>query len=327
MKKSLLTLGALAAAAVAQAALPTPNVRAVPSQIDWFDGFVVVWAQNLTQPYSISIVDAEGIKVTKDETEDIEIISVSTVEYQEDEDTPNYEDSQLLVTLDGFQMSIGSTYSLYIPAGAVNVTVPEDGVYPNEEVTYSFVLKEGEKFELPAPEIEPAIGEVESIESINVFWIGSYVGFDLLKYNVVLGYDSKTGEPYIVSEPDPVTATFNGEEIEGVEVTYDWSSREEVTEGSDGNIMVINLGREFNEKGVVVVTIPADYVRVSDIDKGTYNNPEIILTYEIGTETGVNAIEATTADGRIFNLNGMEVSGNNLKGIYIRDGKKVLINK
>lgn len=326
--KKLLLFGFALSAFAASAALPAPHVSVLPSQNDWFDAFSVVWAEKLTEPYQIEIVNPSGIEVTKNMVEDIRILAVQTTEYQEDEYTQNYPDAQLVVTLAGIEMEVGSTYSLLIPAGAVNIILPDGTIEPNDVVNYSFTLNSGNAFTLPEPDVEPAEGDVYSIETIEMTWAATLGGNDLLNLNVVLGYDSY-GNPYVASEPDPVTASFNGEELENIEVAFEWSSREAVTDGADGDIMVIDLGEELSGMGTLEVVIPKDFLRISDIEKGTYYNSQITLTYEIIKESGVSNIQAVSAqDGKIYGVNGMEVKDkDNLNGLYIINGQKVLIKR
>ena len=43
-----------------------------------------------------------------------------------------------------------------------------------------------------------------------------------------------------------------------------------------------------------------------------------------GTQTGINGVEATTAKGAIYNLNGQRVEKAQ-RGIYIQNGKKFIV--
>lgn len=332
MKKTLLALCCIAGVGFANAAtLPEPTIKVLPSQYDWFDAFAVVWAENITEPYQLEIVDSSKVSVFKNETENIRDINVALTEYQLDEDTPNYPDTQLVVTLLMLETDLGSTYSLLVEEGAVNVTLPDGTVLPNDLVEYSFTLTTQGSFELPAPVITPESGQVEYLDEINVYWPGTLKGlYDGLNYNVVYGTDSN-GERYPESEPDPITVVYNGETSINPEVNFIWSSDQARTSGWDGDIMVISLGQRYSDPGTYVVTIPAGYLRVTDVDEGTLENEEIILSYTIGTSTGV---EMTGVDSEktlnIFNLQGMKVSGASdlkslPKGIYIINGKKVAL--
>lgn len=48
------------------------------------------------------------------------------------------------------------------------------------------------------------------------------------------------------------------------------------------------------------------------------------FTFDFGESTGINEVQATQADGAIYNLNGMRV-GNMQKGVYIMNGRKVIV--
>ena len=74
------------------------------------------------------------------------------------------------------------------------------------------------------------------------------------------------------------------------------------------------------------VAIPANkaYLKVlkSSIDGDGVKS--LNVTFDDGESTGINAIDQTRMDGRIFNLQGQEVK-NPSRGIYILNGKKVLV--
>lgn len=310
---SMILLGSQAAG------LPEAKVRALPSEYGWFDSFAVVWAENPTEPYSLQIVDDSGIEVTMNLMEDVEVLAVQTVEYQQDENTPVYMNSQLVVYLADPQMAIGSYYTLTIPAGAVMVAVSETESVPNEEVTYSFTLQENEQVGLPDPEIVPAPGVVESLSKIEISWPGVLGDPDLLNFNSDFDGDGV----------QPVSLTIDGEPAAAPEVSFDWSSRTAVTPGSAGDILVLTIP-ETSEPGEYEITIAKDYLQVTDIETGTLYNDEIVISYTITDLTDkVNSISISGGEIRVFDLNGKSVNSSDLKalpkGVYIINGKKIRI--
>lgn len=303
------------------AELPEPSIRVLPQEFGYFDAFVVSWAQDPTSPYSLEIVDETGISVTKNLVEDL-YVYVGLTEYQEDENSQNYPDSRLIITLSSFETQIGSYYTLMIPEGAINVIVGPDEYYPNEKVEYTFQLRADEnEVTLPEPEIQPQPGNISEISVIKMSWTGKLGTLDLL--NVVNEIDPTAGIA-------PITLTIDGEQGPEPEISFEWSSRAAVTEGSRGDILVLTLGDETSlPDGEYIINIPAGFLQITDIETGTLYNDEIILNYVVKSE-GTDAIDSINNDQKakhIFSLSGVKMNSNNLnelpKGIYIVDGKKI----
>lgn len=88
----------------------------------------------------------------------------------------------------------------------------------------------------------------------------------------------------------------------------------EYTESADGTVRTYTLTPEaiasVNEKKEVVINGPAELS---------------VVKIAIPTGTGVNAINAAAANGKYYNLQGVEVANPTLPGIYIHNGKKVLV--
>lgn len=375
MKKVLLTLGCFATVAAASAQLPNPTVSVLPNSTDWFDAFGVVWAQNITQPYTLSsdyaengVLNAEGLKlfsVKENMVEDVEILAVTFTEYQENENSTNYDNTQLVITLADFQMNVGSQYSLTIQPGAVNVHIPGGEAVPNELVTYSFTLGGGTSFELPAPNISPKEGMMSDFTQVEIKWPGSLGGYDLLNLNT-----SMDQEGNVTDTPDEITVTFNGKNLDYI-VEFEWSSLDATTPGADGDIFIIKLADQLIGDGDLLINIPAEYLRVTDIDGGTLTSPALELVYQIagngniggdddngdddngddnngddngddnngddngdddgdddGGTTGVESLLIDGSNVTIYNLQGNKVNANNLSnGIFIINGRKVVVRK
>ena len=79
--------------------------------------------------------------------------------------------------------------------------------------------------------------------------------------------------------------------------------------GSSINVKVDGNDLQVNTEGNYVFTV----------NKAT--------TVEItkSTGTGINSINAENADNAIYTLQGVKVNGNAAKGLYIKNGKKVVV--
>ena len=318
--------------------VPDAVVKVLPDENDWFDGFSVLWG-SMWEPYSLSskyteynedsesyIFTSEGlalISVKENDEKEVKILQASLVEYQFNQTSENYPSGQLNITLQDFQTNVGSTYTLTLSPGLVEIDVDGTNV-ANDEVTYSFTLGEGSKFTLPEPTVSPQSGEVvEYLNSISIYWDSSdEAGYDLLNLNTASA---------------PVTVTCDAEPFESFSIKLTWSDPEAVTEGAQGDIFTINF--ENAPAGEYEITIPEGYVNVTDISGGTQPSQEISLSYTVtvGEEepgSGVSAIEGVAGGViKVYNLQGMKVAEatdateiNHLpKGVYIVNGKKIAI--
>ena len=287
MKKALLTLGCLCSAVMLanSATLPDPYIRP-NSYTWWFDGIYIVWADDLTQPYEIVVdnpVIKDGktllpqesvaqIKLMKDLTEEVEISNeVQLVEYQEDEYTSNYDNTQLAITLDMLEFDAGAYYSLYFPAGLVNIKLSDGTLVPNGEIYWGFTLLSQEPEGTLAMNVVPENnGVLVSLETITLNW---YLEEEEYRDEVV-GIN--------FNELDtPVTVTHNGVAIEGVTVKASWSSRDAETPGWEGDVVTIDLGQEYTLPGEYIVSIPYGYMRINAQELGTQTSPSYTFTYQV----------------------------------------------
>lgn len=105
----------------------------------------------------------------------------------------------------------------------------------------------------------------------------------------------------------------NGEEIETVDALGfddDWSK------------FSINFTDKQTAEGTYTIEIPEGYFVSPEGD----NLPAITLTYYIGTDTGINNVTVDTKQAdAIYTLSGVRVSGKLPAGVYIKNGKKVII--
>lgn len=105
----------------------------------------------------------------------------------------------------------------------------------------------------------------------------------------------------------------NGEVIETVDAfgfDDDWSK------------FSISFTNEQTAEGTYTIEIPEGYFVNPDGD----NLPAITLTYYIGTDTGINNVTVNTKQTDvIYTLGGVRVSGKLPAGVYIKNGKKVIV--
>lgn len=321
MKKTIFLCAALSLSLSLWASdLPSPSIRVLPQSYGYFDAFVVSWAENPTEPFRLEIVDGSNISVTKNLVEPL-FLSVGLTEYQESENSQNYPDSRLIVTLSMFETEIGSTYTLNIPAGSISVFSSESEATPNEEVSYTFTLQaDNNLVTLPEPNVSPQPGKVTELNVIEMSWTGVLGSLDLLNEQIKIDSNSDIA---------PITVTHNGEEMEDPIVSFDWSSRKAMTDGSAGDILVLTLTDQPSlPDGEYIINIPANYLQITDIETGTLYNDEIILSYTVEKDE-MGIVEVLNSDqgkkNLIFNINGIRMNSSELKkGIYIINGKKII---
>lgn len=319
MKKTLLLSAIIFGSFSLNAAeLPKPIVTVLPQPFDWFDAFAVTWAQDPNQPYSLELLDVSGITVTKNLIEDVMISDVQLVEFQEGENTQNYPNSRLVITLSMLETSLNAYYTLTVPAGTVNIKINDAENIPNDKVEYCFTLySEKDEPKLPDPIIQPEPGTVKELSTVKISWEGNLGSLDLLNLNNVENAITLTNESGDISYP---------------EVKFEWSSRLAATEGSAGDIIVLTLVKdgEIMEPGNYTITIPQDYLQITDIETGTLYNEEIKFVYSVEGDSGkiVSLKSSQKENPVIYNLKGEKLKCNDLnllpKGIYIINGEKII---
>ncbi|MCD8203104.1 MAG: hypothetical protein LUD48_05650, partial [Prevotella sp.] len=110
-----------------------------------------------------------------------------------------------------------------------------------------------------------------------------------------------------------------GVAVDGVTISCDISTDEDADAVTS---CTLTLSSTITEVDRYIITIPEGYFLVGeDMDE----NPETTLTYIVSTTTGINAITLrATSDDRFYNLNGQRVTTPR-NGIFILNGKKVLV--
>lgn len=111
-----------------------------------------------------------------------------------------------------------------------------------------------------------------------------------------------------------ISVKKNGEEIDRIDAEIDFNL--------GLNQMVINLANALTEQGIYTFDIPAGYFLNENGDE----LPAFTLTYGIGVETGINHVTTlNAATNKIYTLSGLRVNGKLVPGVYIINGKKVIV--
>lgn len=111
-----------------------------------------------------------------------------------------------------------------------------------------------------------------------------------------------------------ISVKKNGEEIATIDAEIDFDL--------GLNQMVINLANALTEQGIYTFDIPAGYFLNENGDE----LPAFTLTYGIGMETGINQVTTlNAATNKIYTLSGLRVNGKLVPGVYIINGKKVIV--
>lgn len=111
-----------------------------------------------------------------------------------------------------------------------------------------------------------------------------------------------------------ISVKKNGEEIDRIDAEIDFNL--------GMNQMVINLANALTEQGIYTFDIPAGYF----LNENGEELPAFTLTYGIGMETGINHVTTlNAAANKIYTLSGLRVNGKLVPGVYIINGKKVIV--
>lgn len=111
-----------------------------------------------------------------------------------------------------------------------------------------------------------------------------------------------------------ISVKKNGEEIDRIDAEIDFDL--------GLNQMVINLANALTEQGIYTFDIPAGYFLNENGDE----LPAFTLTYGIGMNTGINHVTTlNAAANKIYTLSGLRVNGKLVPGVYIINGKKVIV--
>lgn len=116
----------------------------------------------------------------------------------------------------------------------------------------------------------------------------------------------------------------------------DWRNEYDVTEyvkecaGSDMNMLLCNNANSTTNS-IKVYSSDAKDVTLKDADatvfKGEDLKPQLIVEYTLSSGIENVETEATDAEQKIYTISGVRVSKVTAPGIYIVNGKKMVINK
>lgn len=118
----------------------------------------------------------------------------------------------------------------------------------------------------------------------------------------------------IMASSGQIVIYKDGKELKKVEAEVVYKDPNDLSEVSHKATVAVNA----TEKGVYTIEIPEGYF----VDENGDNIPAVTLTYYVGVASGIQNINATIANGTVYNLNGVKVN-KATKGIFIVNGKKV----
>ena len=155
--------------------------------------------------------------------------------------------------------------------------------------------------------------------------------FDLYLPEGMTAVKSSKGK-YIVSlnkarlaEDDEHTLTV-AEQSDGAIRFLCGSQYDETFTGTSGEIATIKVNIEGLAAGEYPITLKAIKLSETNISK-FYEVPEIVTTFTVSSVDGISGIQSGREQtGHLYDLQGRKVNAAT-KGLYIRDGRKVLISK
>lgn len=200
-------------------------------------------------------------------------------------------------------------YSVFIPKGTYSDETYSDSFYgggavkgqTNDDMTLYYTVLGGE-IEVPSLKIL----SVNPEDGANV---------DVLE-NIIIAFDASFIQiPDIESAPTATVTNAAGVVVAEPVIDFDFSG---------WNLICLKFATPLTDDDDYTVTIPANVVSFDDRSYTAWNE-EIVLHYTIGDGSSVSTV-GINGESVIYNLNGRRVNGENLqKGIYIRDGKKVVL--
>jgi hypothetical protein len=199
--------------------------------------------------------------------------------------------------------------------------------YEGKSVTFTFAnaFTEEGNYIINIPESTIFFGDFGDIENEEI-----YVKYEVGKTVVVgptLNIVSVPENGSTVESCDSIDIIFSDYEEAGIgggKATISKDGGEAVALGDaelgiDWNEVIQPLGTAAAEDGTYVVTFPAGYFILDDVDA-----PEFTITFTVGTANGVRSISIDDENARYINLQGVVVK-NPTPGIYILNGKKVVV--
>lgn len=119
---------------------------------------------------------------------------------------------------------------------------------------------------------------------------------------VTLWFDNFNADPNFSCE-EKITVSAEGDEPTEVE-NVEFSSEDPSNFWVLYDRMIITLPSAIETSGTYTITIPAGYMIISDTQN---DSPEIVLTFNVATSTGVEGVTITDAKVEYFNLQGVKI--------------------
>lgn len=193
-------------------------------------------------------------------------------------------------------------------------------------------------FGMDAANIESIFGTGTQMAKYNTFAKGSDGSFTM---NFV-SYDWESEDwmdantPYII-KPTQNVAEFT---VDAVEVSDDYSTlvNSKSVKGKKSsftgtlsagyvlpeNYLFISSGQFYYSTGSTSIKGFRGYFYLQEFNPSSSSAPVFVVD---GEATNIDGLQIVNGDGRIYNLNGQHVENPTKKGVYIQNGKKVVIKK
>ena len=220
----------------------------------------------------------------------------------------------ITVSKDGEQIArIDAEIDWFVYSRA-NITVDytEKGVYTFDIPEGYFQDASGNA--LPAVKLTYTIGEAPTLNFTSDPANGSTVD-ELSKIDITLTdyADDDWDAPTVTVDDYTIKVMKDGKQVATATIKND---------PSIGNLLHMTLSETLTETGVYTIVVPEGVF----VDGDSKPLPGLTLVYGIGTPTGINNAKAN-ANGKdiIYNLNGLRVNGKLPAGIYIVNGRKVVV--
>ena len=208
----------------------------------------------------------------------------------------NDEGTAYTITLNEPITESGS-YELVVPEGFF-IVEPTGYAQPSEAINNYYTIVSNEP--LVVENVTPTDGS--TVASLKYL----VVDFSENVYDVYIwNFDVKDEGGNVVTTATPGFQDENG----GWFSDFSWAS--------------LSLEQEITEAGTYTITIPAGAIG-AEADPSKMNS-EIVLTFTVDPATGINGVDAENGEAVIYDITGRKIEQITAPGIYIVNGKKVLV--
>lgn len=243
------------------------------------------------------------------------------------------------------------------PEGITDGTITLTNAAEGKEINAMAYVTENSLVIYPSESIDAAEDGTYSYWTVNIpagivfDAAATEVGYQAGRTNAALTYDYTVGKEVVTPEivvADPadgstvaslstITLTFTQQQYAGTGMTEEQATIKnaegeivssfgiERTEfGTDFNQMVVKLKEALSQDGTYTIEFPAGFFSFGE--SGNVNSKAFTLTYTIDTSLGINGVSADRFEGQnIYTIGGQKVQKVNQKGLYIVNGKKVVV--